>query len=114
MVSAKATSGRCFSASAMPSGSNAFTRAPACISAGTTTRLGASRMSSVFGLKVRPSTAIVLPATEPPAALITTCAIVSLRRSLAAITASTIVTGEATWWAVRDRASVSLGKHEPP
>src|SRR6266567_3857153 len=51
----------------MPWGSYARTRAPCASSAGTMTRLGASRMSSVLGLNVRPSTAIVLPCSEPPA-----------------------------------------------
>src|SRR5690606_41924141 len=36
------------------------------MSGGRIARLGLSRMSSVFGLKVRPSTAIVLPSTDPP------------------------------------------------
>ena len=58
------------------------------------TRLGASRMSSVFGLKVSPSTATVLPVTEPPQAATILSAIASLRASLSAITVSTIRTGE--------------------
>ena len=40
---------------------------------------GESRMSSVFGLKVRPSTAIVLPRTDPPQAAKTLRAIARLR-----------------------------------
>ena len=52
----------------MPSGSKARTVAPSAWSAGTITRLGLSRMSSVFGLKVTPRTAMVLPRTEPPQA----------------------------------------------
>ena len=51
-----------------PSGSKARMVAPACpADTGTMTRLGASRMSSVLGLKVRPSTAMVLPFTPPKA-----------------------------------------------
>ena len=42
-------------------------RAPLAFSIGTMTRLGASRMSSVLGLKVRPSTATVLPFRSPNA-----------------------------------------------
>ncbi len=38
-------------------------------------RLGASRISSVFSLKVTPRTAIVLPKASPPAARITLCAV---------------------------------------
>src|SRR6185437_5368096 len=52
------------------------------------TRLGASRMSSVFGLKVRPRTATVLPITPPKARSIFS-AIATLRASLTATTAST-------------------------
>jgi len=44
---------------------------PNASSAGTMTRLGASRMSSVLGLKVRPKTATVFPRSEPPHAATT-------------------------------------------
>src|SRR3954454_15732662 len=57
---------------------------------------GASRMSSVFGLKVSPSTAIVLPRTWPPHAAITLRAIARLRWSLTAATVSTSRIG--AWW----------------
>ena len=50
---------------------------------------GESRMSSVSGLKVRPSTAIVLPRTEPPHAAITRIAIADLRASFTATVVST-------------------------
>ena len=50
---------------------------------------GESRMSSVSGLKVRPSTAIVLPRTEPPQALMTRIAMLDLRASFTATVAST-------------------------
>ena len=59
-------SGRSLPASVMPSGSKATIFAPAACSAGTMSSEGASRMSSVLGLKVRPSTPIVRPGTEPP------------------------------------------------
>ena len=98
----------------MPTGSYARTRAPDACNNGTITRLGLSRISSVFGLKVRPSTAIVLPATEPPHAAITFSAIRVLRASLTSTTASTIRIGVLLSRAVRTNARVSLGKHEPP
>ncbi len=77
-------------------------------------RLGASRMSSVFGLKVRPSTARVLPATEPPQWAMILAAICFLRAALTATTDSTIRIGAPACSAVRTRAKVSLGKQEPP
>ncbi|VUD75111.1 hypothetical protein MET9862_05753 [Methylobacterium symbioticum] len=75
---------------------------------------GASRMSSVLGLKVRPRSATVLPRTPPPQAAITLRAIARLRLSLTAATVSTIRIGAPWSWAVFTKASVSLGKHEPP
>ena len=51
---------------------------------------GASRMSSVSGLKVRPSTAMVLPRSEPPSAWLTFRAIARLRFSLTASADSTM------------------------
>ena len=77
-------------------------------------RLGASRMSSVFGLKVRPSTANVFPATLPPQALTIFSAILRLRVSFTATTCSTIEIGAPASWAVRTKARQSFGKHEPP
>ena len=77
-------------------------------------RLGASRMSSVLGLNVRPSTPIVLPPRSSPSASITLPAIAVLRRSLALTVASTSVSGRPASAAVRTRASVSFGKQEPP
>src|SRR3546814_7536266 len=59
----------------MPTGSKARTVAPAFCSPGTISRLGLSRMSSVFGLKVMPSAAIVLPSIDPPQAATTRAAI---------------------------------------
>ena len=46
-------------------------------------------MSSVSGLKVRPRTAMVLPRTDPPQALMTRIAMPDLRASLTATVAST-------------------------
>ena len=54
---------------------------------------GESRMSSVFGLKVRPKTATVLPRASPPIAWTTLRPIARLRLSLTATTASTIRCG---------------------
>ncbi len=50
-------------------------------------------MSSVFGLKVRPSTATVLPRTEPPQAAITLRPMARLRWLLTAATVSTMRIG---------------------
>ena len=71
-------------------------------------------MSSVFGLKVKPKMAIVLPRTLPPTASIMRRAMARLRASLMAIVVSTRRT--ALPWSCADltRATVSLGKQEPP
>ena len=75
---------------------------------------GASRISSVFGLKVRPKTATALPRRTPAKADDTFRAIARFRVSLTASAASRIRIG--TWWswAVLMSARTSLGKHEPP
>src|SRR5262249_33891412 len=52
----------------MPSGSKARTFAPAARRGGRIARLGLSRMSSVFGLKVRPGAARLPPAAPPATA----------------------------------------------
>ena len=88
--------------------------APAACSAGTMSSDGASRMSSVLGLKVRPSTPIVRPATEPPQKSMTFSAIFFLRALFTSMTCSTMVCGAFASRAVWASASVSLGKHEPP
>ena len=98
----------------MPAGSKARTVAPAACSAGTMTRLGASRTSSVLGLKVRPSTAMLLPVTAPPQAPAMISAMRRLRASLTSITVSTMRVGAPYSWAERTRARVSLGKQLPP
>src|SRR5260221_301949 len=102
-------SGIALRASAMPSGSKARMVAPAACSAGRMARLGLSRMSSVLGLKVRPSVAMVQPATLPPQAAITRSAMLFLRRSLTSTTASMSCSGAPACLAVLGRASVELG-----
>ena len=76
--------------------------------------LGASRMSSVSGLKVRPKMATVRPRTDPPAAAMMRAAMLALRASLTATTASISRDGVPWSWAMRTIASVSLGKQDPP
>ena len=71
-------------------------------------------MSSVSGLNVSPSSATVLPRTEPPQARITLRAMARFLWSLTATTVSTSRSGVPASWAVLTSASVSLGKHEPP
>src|SRR3546814_5402387 len=66
---------------------------------------GASRMSSVLGLNVRPSTATVLPRALPPIALMTLRPIARLRLSFTATVASTIRTGESWSCAVFSSAA---------
>ncbi len=66
---------------------------PASSSAWTIASEGASRMSSVLGLKARPSKATVLPRGSSPSALITLRPIARLRASLTLTTASTIRSG---------------------
>ena len=83
-------SGNSLRACSMPTGSCARTLAPMSSSPVTSGIDGASRMSSVSGLKVRPSTAMVLPRRPPPAAPATLRAIARLRLSLTVSTASTI------------------------
>ncbi len=75
---------------------------------------GESRMSSVLGLKVRPSTPMVLPRTSPPTAAMTLRAIARLRVSLTATVVSIRRMGAPLSSAVLTSASVSLGKHDPP
>ena len=77
-------------------------------------RDGASRMSSVLGLKVRPRTPTVRPARSPSTAAATLAAMAFLRASLTATVVSMRRTGEPASVAVRTRARVSLGKQEPP
>ena len=76
--------------------------------------LGASRISSVSGLNVRPSTAIVLPWTDPPHAWMIRAAMADFRASLTATVASTNRDGAPQSCAIRISASVSFGKQLPP
>ncbi len=71
-------------------------------------------MSSVLGLKVRPSRPTVLPAASPPSAATILSAIFSLRASLTSTVVSTSRVGAPASAAVRTSARVSLGKQEPP
>ncbi|MNE60534.1 hypothetical protein D3C80_1556830 [compost metagenome] len=72
-------------------------------------------MSSVFGLKVRPSRATVLPfRSVPPKAATTRSAMAFLRVSLTSTVVSIRRSGAPASVAVRTRARVSFGKHEPP
>src|SRR5262249_26125773 len=89
-------------------------RARPAPSAGTIMRLGASRMSSVFGLNVRPSTATVLPCSEPLQAATTLATIARLRASFTAITVVTILVGTPQRCPIAAIAAMSLGNHEPP
>jgi hypothetical protein len=58
-------------------------------------------MSSLLGLKVKPSTATVLPRGEPPHATTTLAAIARLRASFSSITVSTIPVRH--FWPVRNQ-----------
>ncbi len=78
------------------------------------TRAGAERMSSVPALKVRPRTATVLPATEPPLARMILRTISPLRASFTATAVSTERSGMPWSCAVFISASMSFGKQEPP
>ena len=75
---------------------------------------GASRMSSVSGLKVSPRTAMVLPASLPPRAARIFFTMRAFWAALTSTTASTMRLETACSWAIRTSASVSLGKQEPP
>ncbi len=109
-------SGISLRASAMPCGSYARTRgARAPASAGTITRLGASRMSSVFGLKVRPSTAMRLALQRAAAGGDDLVG----HRALARVVHRDHGLDDPHRRAVALRrcaisAAVSFGKHEPP
>ena len=87
--------------------------APAAQSASISTRLAASRMSSVLGLKARPQSAKVRPARSPKCRAIfskITSFWASLRSSTACSTRGSKPTSRAAWIS----AFTSLGKHEPP
>mgnify|MGYP004096209771 CR=1 FL=1 len=61
------SSGRTFRACSSATGSYTLTHAPSSINRGMISTDGASRISSVFGLKARPRIPIVLFFTSPPA-----------------------------------------------
>ena len=88
--------------------------APLSASAGSIAREGESRMSSVSGLKVSPSTAIFLPDSEPPSASRILATILAFCAALTSTTDSTMRQEAPCSCAMRISASVSLGKHEPP
>jgi hypothetical protein len=67
-------------------------------------------MSSVLGLKVSPSTAMVLPRRLPPSAAATLRAIPRFLASFTAATISTMRSGASASCAVLMSATVSLGK----
>ena len=71
-------------------------------------------MSSVFGLKVRPSTAMVLSATEPPRASLILLTMRAFWEAFTSTTLSTMRLDTPCSWAMRISATVSLGKQEPP
>src|SRR5262249_40666316 len=75
---------------------------------------GASRTSSVLGLKVRPKTATVLPRSTPANEIETFRAMARLRVSLTLSTASRMRIGTSWSCAVLISARTSFGKHEPP
>jgi len=83
-------------------------------SAGRMASDGESRMSSVSGLKVSPSTAIVLSDSEPPKAPRIFETILAFCAAFTSTTASTIRHDAPCSCAMRMSASVSFGKHEPP
>ena len=95
------------------SGSKVRTVAPPSTSACTTGSAGDSRMSSVFGLKERPRTAIVLPA-KPPSDWSTFSIIRFWVTSLTSSTASMMRNFSPESRAIWAAARVSLGKQEPP
>ena len=101
-------------ASDMAWGSCACTLTPFSISLGRMDSAGASRMSSVSGLKARPSTARVLPLSLPPRALRILLIMRAFCASFTSITASTMRLVTLFSWAMRTSARVSLGKQEPP
>src|SRR5437879_12101277 len=74
---------------------------------------GASRRSLVLGLKVSPSTAMHLPATEPPIAALIFSTMRDRCLALARAVASAISMRQPAWRPVWIIAAMSLGKHDP-
>src|ERR1700691_5788308 len=99
---------------AIPAGSKARTRAPMSWSAVMSASEGASRKSSVLGLKESPRTATVLPRSEPENMFATLRAMARFRISFAAAIASTMRRDISWSWPVLIRARIFLGKQGPP
>ena len=78
-----------------------------------TAMAGASRMSSVRGLKARPHTATVRP-DSPPRWAATRGTSTAFWASFVRSTASTTCKGSFASWPIRMSALTSFGKHEPP
>src|SRR5437879_3872106 len=73
---------------------------------------GASRRSLVLGLKVSPSTAMHLPATEPPIAALIFSTMRDRCLALARAVASAISMRQPAWRPVWIIAAMSLGRSE--
>ena len=101
-------------ASGIATGSNAVTVAPRASSPSMITRLGASRMSSVLGLKASPQSAMRRPERSSPKRRTIFATRTPFCRSLASSTAPTTFSSMPLSWAVRRSAVTSLGKHDPP
>ena len=89
-------------------------RAPRRASSVTIVRLGATRMSSVLGLKAKPHRAIVLPLRSSPKRCTILSTSTSFCCSLTASTAANSWSGQPASAAVLARALTSFGKHDPP
>ena len=98
----------------MACGSCARTFAPFSTRGGRIDSGGDSRKSSVSGLKARPSAAMVFPASFPPIASRIFLTILAFWAALISTAASTDLALTPFSCAIRNRARVSLGKHEPP
>ncbi len=101
-------------ASSIATGSYAHTDAPRSSSALITTRLGASRMSSVLGLNARPQSAKRRPFRSSPKRRTIFCATTPFWRWLASSTAFTTLRSTPHSSPVRTSAVTSFGKQEPP
>ncbi len=107
-------SGNIADASSMATGSWTRSLAPFSARAGRMVNEGASRRSSVSGLKVTPKIPMVLPASEPPMASLIFLTILAFWAELTSTAASTSRAATLFSWAIRIRARVSFGKQDPP
>ena len=98
----------------MATGSKAWTRAPRCSSSSIKFTLGASRMSSVPGLKASPHTANCRPLKSSPKRATTRRPKRPRCRSLMAWVACSMLSSVPASVAMWARARTSLGKHDPP